>query len=164
AAPMAARPECPPAWRVVLIFDGERRGLSGAAETAAFAALPAFPEALSGRLCRLTLMQLLPALAEHDFAAAAQAIGEIQARVGDHFAPAQGGRYASPRVAAALDWAARAGNVGIGQSSGGPTGFVLAAGEGHARELEGELARRFGGELSFRVCAARNRGATITLR
>ena len=162
-APIVARIEFPAEWRVILIFDDGTRGLSGAAESAAFRDLPPFPAAASAELCRLTLLRLLPGLAEADFAAVAESIGAINARVGDHFAPAQGGRYASPRVARVLQLLAAAGIAGIGQSSWGPTGFALASSAEAARRLADDLARRFAGEsaLSFRICAGRNRGAEI---
>jgi beta-RFAP synthase len=162
-APIVARLEFPSAWRIVLISDDTHRGLSGADESAAFRDLPNFPSEASARLCRLTLLRLLPGLAEADFDAVAESLGEINARVGDHFAPAQGGRYASPRVAKALSWLAGGAFAGIGQSSWGPTGFALVAGAEEARALRDDLARRFGGDdaLSFRVCAGRNRGAEI---
>jgi beta-ribofuranosylaminobenzene 5'-phosphate synthase len=163
-APIIARAAFPSEWRVILIFDAQGRGLSGPAEIAAFQALPGFPEAMAAELCRLTLLRLLPGLHEADFAAVADSIGEIGARLGDYFAPVQGGRYASPRVAAILDWLRGAAFAGIGQSSWGPTGFVLVADRSEAQELQGELARRFGaaGTLSFRICAGRNRGAEIS--
>jgi len=162
-APIVARAEFPPGWRLVLVLDAERRGLSGAAERAAFAALPAFPAAAAARLCHVALLRLLPGLAEADFAAVADAVGEINARVGDHFAAVQGGRYASPRVAAVLDWLGRNGFRGTGQSSWGPTGFVLVPDEAEAaalcRRLEASFANT--GALTFRVCGGRNRGAII---
>lgn len=162
-APIVARLEFPSAWRLVLISDDTHRGLSGAAESAAFRDLPSFPVEASAQLCRLTLLRLLPGLAEADFDAVAESFGEINARVGDHFAPAQGGRYASSRVAKALAWLAGAGFAGIGQSSWGPTGFALVASADRARALRDDLARRFGSDdaLSFQVCAGRNRGAEI---
>jgi beta-RFAP synthase len=162
-APIVARVPFPPEWRIVLIFDRARRGLSGPREAAAFRELPPFPEALAGQLCRLALMRLLPGLAEADLDAVGSAIGEIQDRVGDHFAPAQGGRYSSPRVAEVLEWLRRSGFAGAGQSSWGPTGFAILGGEEPAQALVEEMRRRFGagGELSFRVCRGRNRGAEI---
>ncbi len=162
-APIIARAEFPPAWRIVLIFDRARRGLSGAAEQAVFRAAPRFPGDAAAQLCRLTLLRLLPGLAEADFDAVAQALGEISARIGDHFAPVQGGRYASPRVSAVLEWLRGAGFAGIGQTSWGPTGFVLIANVDAARRLLDDLANRFGCDdaLSFKICAGRNRGADI---
>jgi beta-RFAP synthase len=163
AAPVIARAEFPEAWRVLLVFDHERRGLFGEAEKAAFNALPPFPAEGAAHLCHLTLLRLLPGLMEAAFDPVAEAVGEISARVGDHFAPVQGGRFASPRVSRALAWLRDAGFAGIGQSSWGPTGFALIASEAEARRVRDELARRFGDDdtLSFKICAGRNRGAEI---
>ena len=86
-------------------------------------------------LCRLVLMQALPALAEADLAAFGDAITRLQERLGDYFAAAQGGRFASPRVAAALARLDRLGATGIGQSSWGPTGFAFARDADEARWL-----------------------------
>lgn len=156
--PVVARLPVPPRWRFVLILDRARRGLHGEAERAAFAALPSFDPALAGHLCRLLLLRLLPAVAEDDVRAAGDALTEIQARVGDHFAPAQGGRFASPAVAAALERLARAGAAGVGQSSWGPTGFALAPDEAAARDL----ARLVEPPLRALVVRARDGGAEIT--
>ncbi len=162
-APIVARAAFPAAWCVILILDEQGRGLSGAAEKAAFRTLPPFPETMAAQLCRLTLLRVLPGLAEEDFTAVAQSIGEIGARLGDYFTPVQGGRYASPRVAAVLEWLRGAGFPGIGQSSWGPTGFVFVEDHREAQALRSELVRRFGADtaLSFRVCAGRNRGGEI---
>jgi beta-RFAP synthase len=162
-APIVARAEFPETWRIILIFDHGRRGLFGEAEKAAFHDLPAFPPDAAAHLCHLTLLRLLPGLAEAAFDPVADALGEISARVGDYFAPIQGGRFASPRVASALAWLRDQGLAGIGQSSWGPTGFVLLPSEADARSMADTLASRFGGDgqISFKVCAARNRGADI---
>jgi len=162
-APIVARAAFPATWRVILILDDQGRGLSGAAENAAFRALPPFSEAMAAQLCRLTLLRVLPGLAEEDFAAVAESVGEIGTCLGDYFAPVQGGRYASPRVAAVLEWLRCAGFPGIGQSSWGPTGFVFVADQREAQALKSELVRRFGADaaLSFRICTGRNRGGEI---
>ena len=48
-------------------------------------------------------MKALPALAECDIVSFGSAIKELQAHLGDYFAPVQGGsRFSSPDVAAAL--------------------------------------------------------------
>jgi predicted sugar kinase len=139
--------------------------LHGESESAAFQALPAFSEALSGDLCRLMLMQALPALAEHDIEGFGRAIGELQRVTGDYFAPAQGGRFASPAVAQALAWFESQGIAGVGQSSWGPTGFAIVAGEGRADELARESQLRFGdaGSLQFMACGVRNRGGDVDI-
>src|SRR5690349_1128317 len=94
--PLIARLTFPPSWRVLLLFDRAARGLFGEAEREAFRALQAFPQNKAAHLAHLTLMRLMPALAEQDCAQFGAAIGEIQRTVGDYFAQAQGGRFASP--------------------------------------------------------------------
>jgi beta-RFAP synthase len=155
-----ARVAFPEAWRVLLALDGGREGLSGSAERAAFAALPPFPAEAAARLCRLALMRLLPAVAEGDLATAGSAVGEIQRVVGDHFAPAQGGRFTSPAVAEALAWIEAQGFAGVGQSSWGPTGFALLPDEVAAERVRAAAERRFAG-LEFVVTRGRNRGADV---
>jgi beta-RFAP synthase len=163
--PVIARLPFPEKWRVLLVLDPRRSGVHGADELDAFSALPLFHEEDAAHLCRLALMRALPALAEEDIAAFGAAITEIQACVGDHFAPAQGGRFASPTVAAALDLLAEAGASGYGQSSWGPTGFAFAPDEAEARRLQARLAplaERLG--LAVHVGRGRNSGAEIETR
>ena len=108
--PLLSRLPVPAHWRFLLLMDGSRSGLAGPAEREAFARLPPFPAALAATLCRLALARLLPAVAEAEITAAGAALGEIQSIVGDHFAAAQGGRFASPLVAKALHGCAAMGS------------------------------------------------------
>jgi beta-RFAP synthase len=161
--PLLARLAFPPAWRVILLLDPAARGLSGPPERAAFAALPPFSDAASAALCRLLLLQILPAVVEADLAAFGDGIAQVQAALGSHFSKLQGGRFSSPRVAAACAALARDGAVGIGQSSWGPTGFAFAHAE-TAAAMVARLTRSGAADgLDVRVCAARDTGATIAL-
>ncbi|WP_181704117.1 beta-ribofuranosylaminobenzene 5'-phosphate synthase family protein [Chthonobacter albigriseus] len=162
--PVIARMSFPEAWRMVLILDPTMEGVHGPKESAAFQALPLFPAAEAAHLCRLVMMRLLPGLAEADIAAVGAGLTEIQARLGDHFAPAQGGlRFTSPAVGRVLDEAARAGAPGVGQSSWGPTGFVLVESEQAASKLIDNLVRNGHTKvgLQFLIARGRNHGATI---
>lgn len=163
--PVVARLPFPEAWHFLLVLDQDGRGLHGTAEVAAFRRLPEFPAAHAAHLCRLVLMQMLPALSQEDLPAFGQAVTELQHVVGDYFAPAQGGRFTSPRVAAVLDWLARQGAVALGQSSWGPTGFAVVASAARARELRAAAERAFPeAGLRFLVSAARNAGAVVEAR
>ena len=161
--PIVSRVEFPADWRVLLVLERAACGLHGERETAAFQTLPAFPETLASHLCRLMLMQALPAMAECDIESFGSAIGELQRITGDYFSPAQGGRFSSPAVAEALAWIESQGIAGIGQSSWGPTGFAIVAGEQRAAELERAAQSRWGqgGTLQFMVCAGRNHGGDV---
>jgi len=163
APPIVSRMEFPSEWRVMLVFDRTRQGLHGPGERRAFKDLEPMPAAQAATICRLVLMQALPALAERDIMRFGGAIGEMQRYLGDYFAPAQGGhRYASAKVAAAVEFLVGAGAHGPGQSSWGPTGFAFAASQSEAERLA-EAARRRpgGGELEISVVSGLNRGAAI---
>ncbi len=161
--PIITRLAFPAKWRLMLVFDRARQGVHGEAERAAFAALPPFPERDAAELCRLVLMQVLPGLVESDIETVGPALTRIQARVGDHFASAQGGRFTSPGVTRVLEWLRACGIEGFGQSSWGPTGFALCPGEETARTLLAQARRRFADEsaLDFVVTGGRNEGAGI---
>ena len=164
-APAVARLPFPDDWRVLLILDPARQGIHGSAEISAFDALPTFPAELAAHLCRLAVMQALPGLAERNFSSFSRAVTEIQARVGDYFAPIQGGRYSSPGVAALLDLLETNGVEGFGQSSWGPTGFAFAPSPAEAARLiviAKPLAADLG--LELRIVSGRNHGATTSVR
>jgi beta-ribofuranosylaminobenzene 5'-phosphate synthase len=161
--PVIARAEFPEAWRVLLICDPTCVGLHGADEREAFVALPPSGAVESGELCRLALMQALPALAERELAPFGAAVARIQEIVGDYFAPRQGGRrFASPKVEAAVQRLMREGATGGGQTSWGPTGFAFVESEAAARAIVARLeaeARADG--LAISIHEGLNRGAKI---
>lgn len=161
-APIIARLPFPEDWHVLLILDPARQGVHGSEEAAAFKALPPFPAELAAHLCRIAVMQALPAVAERDLQGFGRAITEIQARVGDYFSAAQGGRFASPDVTAVLDLLAANGVAGYGQSSWGPTGFAFATSLAEARRLR-DVATPVASErgLELQIVKGRNSGAAI---
>lgn len=163
--PVIARFPFPEDWRILLVIDVRGKGLHGHLERAAFRDLSLFPAEQAARLCHLTLMQILPAVQERMFQPVAEGIAELQRTVGDHFARAQGGRYTSPAVAMALEWASSQGFRGVGQSSWGPTGFILAPNSTAAEELQKGLSARFGGlsPLRFHITAACNQGSIVQM-
>jgi beta-RFAP synthase len=135
---MLARALLPAGWRVLVALPDSGPGLHGRREAEAFRDLPPFPRPLVDRLCGLVLLGVLPAVAEDDLAAFGGALEEIQGRVGDAFASAQGGRYASPAVEAVAVAFREAGLLGVGQSSWGPAvyGFAREDSANEARLLE----------------------------
>ncbi len=162
--PVIARMPFPEAWRVLLIFDHAQQGVHGSQELEAFRALPEFPADHAAELCRRVLMQALPAVAENNLALFGEAIHAIQCRVGDHFAPAQGGgRYTSRTVGHVLEWLRSEGVTCVGQSSWGPTGFAVLESEAAARRMQEALELRYLGYpgLRFAVTKARNHGSEV---
>ena len=161
--PITSRVAFPEHWRVLLIFDETFQGLSGVKEAAAFRTLPSFPETLSAHLCRLVMTRILPGLAEASMSEFGPAISEIQRLVGDHFAPAQGGRFASAAVANALAWLEARGVQCVGQSSWGPTGFAMLESEQQAQQLARDAATHQPG-LRFVIARGRNEPASVQIQ
>jgi beta-ribofuranosylaminobenzene 5'-phosphate synthase len=162
--PLLSRVSVPEKWRFLLIFDEGMSGLSGGEETRAMGRLPVFPEALADRLCRLTLMTLMPAASLGDAVAFGRAASEIQRRLGDHFSQFQGGRFTSPDVSDALSVSEAEGATGVGQSSWGPTGFAIFGDPASAEAAAARLRARFADRrnLRFDVVRGNNHGAVLT--
>lgn len=160
--PILMRAAFPEAWHVLLIVDEKTAGAHGAAEAKAFAELPPLAESAAAHVCRLILMQLVPGLMETDIAAFGTALSEIQSIVGGHFAAAQGGLWTSPAVGRIAQKLKKAGALGIGQSSWGPTGFAFTPSKENAERLYdsvNEAARAEG--LEILIAKGRNRGASV---
>jgi len=161
---LIARVPFPDAWRVLLIFDPDVKGLDGASEVAAFEALPAYAEEDVADLRMRIVDRALPALARHDFAPFAAEVGHLQDCMGAYFAPIQGGPQTSPRVGQLLDWLRGEGVTGLGQSSWGPTGFAFAPSEDAGKALLAAAeARTDSAGLRLMLARGRNDGAEIAI-
>ena len=167
-APLLARIALPEGWRILVVCDPEHRGLSGEQERQAIAALPSLARADAADICHQVLMRVLPGAAGAEFEPFAAGISHVQRLLGAHFAPAQGGSaYTSPRVGALVRWMCEASRpdqgAATGQSSWGPTGFVIVPTQAQAESLV-ERARGAGvldPALSLHIVAARNHGAAL---
>jgi len=159
----------PQEWRIVLIFDdGGAQGFHGPDEEEAFAELPEFSAKCAGFLSRLLTMKMLPALAGRDCRSFAEAVGEFQALVGSYFSPAQGGGWRSPAIGKILDYLGENDIKGTGQSSWGPTAFVIAGDKGAAEDLKTRIENFIANNAFFNshrikllITAGNNRGGEV---
>jgi beta-RFAP synthase len=162
-APLVARVHFPESWRIVLIVPEWGPGLHGKLEQEAFARLPAPSPAWTVSLCRLVLLGMLPALAERNPTTFGEALYDFNARVGEAFAPVQGGRYATAQAADLVAFMRRWGIRGVGQSSWGPAVFAIAGDEHEAGHLCRDVQRQFAlGPNEVLVTKARNQPAQVT--
>ena len=139
-------------------------GLHGFDESEAFAKLPPISRDAVDALCRLVLLEILPAVLEHDLEAFGAALGELQERVGAAFAPAQGGIYATPQAALIVNELKNLGFVGTGQSSWGPTLYAFSELPASRDRPPGRAtaSEQFGLARSSVFCTkAANRGAEL---
>ncbi len=163
--PVISHLSFPEHWRILIVFDDGVQGICGNPERRIFNTLTPMPEATSGLLSRLTLMQVLPAISEHNCHQFGQAITQIQTIIGDYFSKAQGGRYSSPFLNAILTALTDVGATGIGQSSWGPTGFAFFANETTAFQALKKIRAdwRHKPRLRFMMSQACNMPANISV-
>jgi beta-RFAP synthase len=156
--PVLVNLSVPSTWRFILVFDKRGKGLYGEDELDAFAALPKYPLREAEHLCYLLMMQGLPAVVENDINAFGHVISKLQCAMGQHFAPVQGGVYASQEVAQAMAWLSEQGAVGIGQTSWGPTGFCMLDSVENAEGLIKKAMDHFAESpnLDFKIVSANN--------
>jgi len=160
-SPLVARVDLPAPWRFVLARPRRMTGLSGIEEAGGFSRLAPMPMRTTDRLCRIALMEILPAAMAHDYSAASESIGQFGRLVGEYFAPVQGGVFADERIRRIADLLAARNIRGVGQSSWGPTLFILCPDIDFARSLLDELAPQpEGADCEFQIAAPLNRGAT----
>lgn len=160
-SPIVARADFPAEWRIVLICPPGEAGLSGNAEISAFAALPSMSNACSAELCRIVLLEILPAVHEADFAVCSEGLFRFGCTIGEYFAPAQGGIFASRRMATLVDWLRQKGIAGVGQSSWGPMLFALCPDAVSAEVLQADLRASDWGDCDILSVAGQNSGAKI---
>lgn len=143
--PLIAHIPFPPDWSVLVLLPGHEPGLHGLSEKQAFTGLPPIPEPLTDRLCRLVLLGLLPAVVERDLPQFGAALSEIQALVGNCFAPAQGGSIVRPELEPIVNYLKAEKLQGVGQSSWGPSLYGFSAEPTEPRDkLLSRVRARFG--------------------
>jgi hypothetical protein len=145
--PVTARLPFPEAWRVVLVMDPCAGRGHGREKSRPFDACRRSRRNAAAHLCHMALMQILPALRRPISSPSRGASASCSGCVGDHFAAGSGRRFTSPQVAEALAFAESVGLPGVGQSSWGPTGFVLLPTIGPCAQWVADAQRRFGGPL-----------------
>jgi beta-RFAP synthase len=159
-APLLMRLPFPPSWRCVVVVPPAAPGLSGDAETAAFAHLPPPPERDVERVAHLVLMQMLPALADGELAAFGAALTTVQQINGRWFAPAQGGAFAPGASGELVRRLVAWGAPGVGQSSWGPAVYAIVEGDAAAHAIAERVRSAASGALVF-AGAFSNTGASV---
>jgi len=152
----------PQNWVFIVAIPKVNKGLSKNEEKAAFETLSPMKAEEAGKLCRLTMMKLLPALVEREIKSFGEALTQVQIVIGDYFAEVQGGTYSSQAAAETIALLQKLGTYGAGQSSWGPAVYGVTKKE-KAKEIELKikafLKKGVGGQVF--VATPNNRGAYI---
>jgi beta-ribofuranosylaminobenzene 5'-phosphate synthase len=154
----------PADWRFIVVIPKLNEGLSNSEENHAFDKLTKMPEEDVGKICRLIMLKLLPALAEVDIKSFGEALTGVQEVIGGYFAQVQGGKFTRADVADTIEFIKEIGAYGVGQSSWGPALYGVVK-QREAKEalkkVKAYLDRNLGGEAF--IAKANNKGATIKL-
>jgi beta-ribofuranosylaminobenzene 5'-phosphate synthase len=160
--PKLGRYVFPEDWPFILIEDTSHVGIHGDQEKQAFKTLKPQSLAATHQLSHRILMETLPALIERNYAVFASGLGALQQYNASYFSEAQGGMFASEYVSKVLAYLNDLGYQGLGQSSWGPTGFVLLPSLVEAETCLKALERTFAETpLRFTLTHACNQGADI---
>ncbi len=162
-SPAVARVAWPTEWPLLLVRPRNACGLCGAAEINAFANLAPMSDAVSAQLCQLALLELLPATLERDFEACSEALFQFGRLVGEYFAPAQGGTYSTPQTTSLVKHLRDQGIRGVGQSSWGPTAFVMCPTPQMAQQLRNDLLAGEWQDCEILCTTAKNAGAKVEI-
>lgn len=139
-APLDCRLALPAAWRFVLVRPQSGAGLAGEREQQAMDHANRNLGPLTEQLVAEARERLLPAAAQQNFADFAASLGRYCELAGQFYTDVQGGPYNGPVVAALAQRIRDLGHRGMGQSSWGPTLFVVCEHEVAAQELAAKLA------------------------
>jgi beta-RFAP synthase len=110
----------PTDWRAIVLIPPASSEWHGDREESAFAAIGAQSNV---RMESLLFDAIVPALTRGDFTAFAEALREYNSAAGNFYSAALGVRQHSVAATNQIEWLARHGAKGTGQSSWGPTAF-----------------------------------------
>src|SRR5262245_7689119 len=134
-SPLDCRIDLPHEWRFVLVRPRGLSGLAGIDESEAFGSLPAVSPQITEELIAEVRDQMVPAAATEDFPLFARSVHRYGRLSGECFAARQGGPYNGPVLTAIVEQIRGLGYDGVGQSSWGPTIFVVTVSQQSAESL-----------------------------
>lgn len=160
-SPLDCRIDLPEAWRFVLVRPRGLSGLAGADEVEVFAALAAVPPHATEDLIGEVRDRLIPAAATTNFRQFADSLYRYGQLSGELFAARQGGPYNGPTITTLIERIRSLGMMGVGQSSWGPTVYVVCPSQEEANHFSNRLQADVGDGLEISVSKPCNHGAQI---
>lgn len=163
--PNIFRYDFPEEWKFVVAIPNVQRGFSGSEERLILRKVIPAPEEISAIICRLTLMKLIPSLAEKDIKKFGSALTGINRNTGVCFRKVQGGIYRGKIPQQLINFMLK-NSYSAGQSSWGPAVFALTK-EENADKLNSdiiEFLKKKKISANVFVAGADNKGAGIRIK
>lgn len=161
-APLLVRYEVPRDWFFVVAVPNVPMGAHGEREVEIFRERCPIPAEEVGKVCRIIMMVILPAIVERDLEAFGEGLNVLQ-EVG---IASRTRDLRDPTTWRCIDFMLDKGAYGAGQSSFGPAGYGLVEGEEKALRLTDDVTkflRKQGGGRVF-YSSANNTGAKIEVQ
>jgi beta-RFAP synthase len=161
--PILFRHPFPENWIFLVVIPQVKKGLSGEKEQQAFERLLPVSSDQVGEVCRILVMQMLPALIEENLKVFGEALTQIQKLVGGYFETIQGGLFADKICEQLIEYMLSCGAAGAGQSSWGPAVYGLVEGNQQAQELSCKVEEFLRGKVkaTLFLTHGQNTGAKV---
>ena len=128
----------PREWKIILIFDNSKVGVSGKNETQEFKKIAMTHPKICKENCKALLMQILPGLMEKNFYFFTKGLQTIQENMSKVFYSNKK-KYTSQKIEKIFKFLIKKKITGFGQTSWGPTGFIFCENKKKRNELFSEL-------------------------
>ena len=169
-SPIDLRMDFPEHWPIAIVrivddgrkLDSSLEGLHGGAEREAFEKIPSTTTQQLDQMRELVTERLVPGVLESSYQKFADAVYEFGRRSGEYFSSIQGGPYASKTIADVIRTVHDSGVHATGQTSWGPSVFVVGESWEHLESAISSLKKRFGAKCHIEITHADNQGVIVS--
>ena len=154
----------PQAWKAILLFDNQKKGLHGKSEKKFFANNSSHN--LRMKLSDITLNELIPSIIYEDFNIFAKSLTKFQKLNATFYSKVQKSIYLSNDINKIIKKISKKFTVGCGQSSWGPTSYIFVNSKNDLNEILPILDTSISmyNNLSYEVVSAKNNGRKLTYK
>ena len=154
----------PKEWRIILLFDSKAKGLHGSSENKFFSTDTTI--ALRKKLSDITLNEIIPSIIHKDFDIFAKGLTKFQALNSLFYSSIQKSIYLSHDIARVIKKISKNFNIAAGQSSWGPTSYMLIDSKNEYYEIISILDNAISmyNNLSYEIVSAKNNGRKLSYK
>ena len=149
-------------WKIILLFDNNKKGLHGKPEKKFFASSKS--NNLRKNLSDITLNELIPSIIYEDFNVFAKSLTKFQKLNSSFYSSIQKSVYLSKDIEIVIKNISKHFIIGCGQSSWGPTSYMFINSKNDLNKILPILDKTISmyNNLSYKVVTAKNNGRKLT--
>ena len=152
----------PTSWKIILLFDNEKRGLHGKMEKSFF--YSSNSNNIRKQLSDIVINEIIPSVLHKDFDIFAKGLTKFQKLNYSFYSSIQKSIYSSVDIAEVIKNISKLFNVGVGQSSWGPTSYIFVNSKKDLADILPVLNKTISmyNNLSYDVVSVKNYGRKLT--